>query len=101
MFVSQSRAVVKIEVKMLCCLVVAAVGRKPAAAVLRGNAAAKLGGELEHLVDDLDVPWFERGERSDVALRNDDDVHRPVWLGVMKREDVVGLGNALYRHAPG
>ena len=93
MFIAQPRAVMEVEVKVLRRLIVAAVGGKPAAAVLRGEFAAKVGREGEHFLDDGQVAGFELRERRDVALRDDDDVNRPIGLCVVEREHIRGFGD--------
>ena len=63
--------------------------------MLVGDAATKLGCDGEHLVGDWQIASFQSRERRDVALGDDDDMHRPVWLRVVKGEDLLGLGDAL------
>ena len=86
--VPQTAAAVDVEVEMLRGLVVAAVGGEAAAAFFRGDIAADLCGEGEHLLDDGHLSFFQGGQRADVAFRDHHDMHRPVGLGVVKGEDL-------------
>ena len=47
--------------------------------------------QVEAIADQ--VAGLERGERRDVALRDDDNVNRPIGLSVVEREDVRGFGD--------
>jgi len=93
--VPQTAAAVDVEVEMLGGLVVAAVGGEAAAAVFRGDLAAEIRGDGEHLLDDGHVSFLQVGEGADVAFRDDHDVHRPIGLGVVEGEDLIGFRDDL------
>ena len=83
-----------VKMQVLCGLVIAAVARETATAMLLGDTATKFGREAEHLMDDRQIAGIQCRQRSDVAFGDDDDVNGPVWLGVVKGENLFGLGNA-------
>ena len=95
MLVSEPWAVMDVEMKVLGRLIIAAVGGEAAASVLLGDAAAKVGGNGEHLVGDGQIAGFQSCEGRNMALRDDDDMNRPVWLRVVKGENLLCLGDAL------
>jgi hypothetical protein len=98
MFISQARPVMDVEMQMLGGLIIATIGGKSATSVLLSDAATKFGREREHLVNDRQIVWLQGSERCDVALRDDEEMNRPIGLRVMKREDTFSLGDALDGH---
>ncbi len=69
--------------------------------MLIGDAATKLGRNGEHLVGDLQIVSLQISERRDMTLGDDDDMHGPVWLRVVKGENLSGLRDALDGDPPG
>jgi hypothetical protein len=100
MFVPESWSVMDVEMKVLGGLVISAVGGQSATAVLVGDAAAKLRCNGEHLVGDWKIARIESRERRDMALWDDDNMHGPIWLRVVKCENLLGLGDALDGDTP-
>ncbi len=93
MFVSESRAVMEVEMKVLGALVITAVAGQSATAVIVSNLATKLGGNTEHLLCDRQITRLQSSERRDMALGDDDDVNGPVRLRVVKSENLFSLGD--------
>jgi len=100
MLVSEAWSVMNVEMQVLGGLIVATIGGKSATSILFGDATAKLGSEFQHLMDNRQIVWPKCSKRSDVTLGNDDNMNGPVWLGMVKRENMFGLGDPLNCDAP-
>lgn len=65
------------------------------------HAATKIRGHGEHLLDDGQVAILQSRKRGDMALRDDDDMHRPVGLRVLERQHPLSLRDTRDSNAPG
>ena len=87
-------------VQVFGVLVLAQVGQHAAGAVFGEHNFRDFTNDREHLEQQFIIAFFERDQRSDVALRNDDDVYRPEWSRVMICEYVAGFTNHSDRGSP-
>lgn len=91
------RAAVHVEVKMLRVLVSTEVRQDSAPSVFSFYIRSNLSNDVHDVGQRLVGRVAEVGQGGDVALRDHDDVDRPERLGVVERQDVLGLDHDVDR----
>ena len=86
-------------VQVFRVLVPSQISQHTARAMLGKDVLRHFTNHFQHFKQQWTIRFFERDQRRDVTLRNDDDVHGPERARVVIREHVIGFANDFYRRA--
>src|SRR3712207_2922376 len=89
-----------VPVQMFALLVSAEVGDDVAAAVSAHDSFRHLANYAQHLQEQMLVFGLDCDQRLDMALRDHDDMHRPVWSRMVVGQHILGLPHPDNRSSP-
>ena len=84
-------------VEMFGILIRSEIGQDAAGPMLGDHLLRHLANHLQQFQEQWRIAFFERKQRGDVSLGNDDDVDRPEGMSVMISENILGLSHAVSR----